>query len=748
MLTETDAGQISATYFGVTCTATRLPGEYDANFHLKSNCGKEYLLKVSHINVSRAVIEMQNDILRHIDVSTSSFQVPRLHHTLSGESVAIHSNQSGTTYHVRMFSFVQGKLLATIPQHSTQLLSSIGTELGLLSKSLQQLKHPEAVRYLQWDLLQYQWVNPHLHLITNADERACLEYFLQQFTQKAVTLLPQLRRSIIHGDLNDYNILVSNDDRVTGFIDFGDVVESATICELAVALAYVMMNKPDPIAAATHVVKSFHRVFPLNDNEFEILFDLVCMRLCISVVNSAMRKIENPDDAYLIISEKPAWELLKKLRSVDVEFAADYFRDACGINLTTQQILSLRSRHLSRNVSLSYQHPLHIVKGEGQYLFDAEGNRFLDGVNNVCHVGHCHPRVTDAISRQIKQLNTNTRYVHEHIVRYAGRLAALLPEGLDVCFFVNSGSEANELALRLAMAHTGRNEWLVMDHGYYGSTSQLINMSPYKFNGPGGQGKPDNIHVLQQPDMLRQQFLDEMPPINHKIAALLCESMPSCGGQIVLPAGYLQRIYADVRKAGGVCIADEIQTGLGRMGTHFWAFETQGVVPDIVTMGKPLGNGHPIGAVVTTRAIAESFCNGMEYFNTFGGNPVSCAAGIAVLDVIADENLQQHALASGNHLMNCLNQLKARYQVIGDVRGSGLFVGIELVTERDSMNPAANLARHIVNEMQKSGILLSVDGPLHNVIKIKPPLLFSQENGDEVTANLDVILKTMTSCAF
>jgi len=409
-------------------------------------------------------------------------------------------------------------------------------------------------------------------------------------------------------------------------------------------------------------------------------------------------------------------------------------------SMSTDMIQAQRLHYLSRNLGLAYQQPLHIVRGVGQYLFDIHGRKFLDGVNNVCHVGHCHPRVVAAGQQQMAQLNTNTRFLHENIVGYAKRLAETLPPALEVCFIVNSGSEANELALRLAAAHTQRHEWLVMDHGYYGNTSALIKLSPYKFNGNGGMGKSDGVHVLPQPDLLRQRGEFCIPPVSDKIAALLCEAMPGCGGQVVLPEQYLQHLYAAVRHAGGVCIADEIQTGLGRIGTHFWAFATQAVVPDIVTMGKPLGNGHPLGAVVTTRAIAESFCNGMEYFNTFGGNPVSSAVGVAVLDVIADENLQAHALTVGNHLKQQLQKLMSTHEAIGDVRGAGLFLGVELVSDKNTLNPAPALANAVVDYMQQQHILLSVDGPSQNVIKIKPPLVFSRENGDELALQLDAAL--------
>lgn len=743
MITESDASLIAKKYYGMTGQVSRLSGEYDANFLIKVEQGKAFLLKISRPNEVEDIVALQNEILQYIETKKPSFTVPRLQPTLTGELHAHHAITVETKCYVRLFTFLPEQLFANVSEQTPALWTSLGMQLGHLTASLTQFHHTAAERYLKWDLQQAYWIAEHLSLLDHAEEKSCVQFFMQRFTENTAAKLATLRHSVIHGDMNDYNILVSDDRRVSGFIDFGDVVKTATVCELAIALAYVMMDKSDPFAVAVSVIQGFHSIFPLQTAELEVLFDLICMRLCVSVVNSAMRKKENPDDAYLIISERPAWELLKKLRSTSPEKALSYFLKAVtnSPSMPTEIIQERRQQYLSPNLGLSYQQPLHIVRGSGQYLFDIHGEKFLDGVNNVAHVGHCHPRVVAAGQQQMAQLNTNTRYLHETIVRYAERLVATLPPELEVCFFVNSGSEANELALRLAETHTQRNEWLVMEHGYYGNTSGLINLSPYKFNGKGGKGKPDNVHVLPQPDRLRHRDEVTIPPISDKVAALLCEAMPSCGGQVVLPEKFLQRVYAAVRKVGGVCIADEIQTGLGRVGTHFWAFETQGVVPDIVTMGKPLGNGHPIGAVVTTRAIAESFCNGMEYFNTFGGNPVSCAIGLSVLDVMADEHLQSHALVSGNHLKKQLQGLMAKHEVIGDVRGSGLFLGVELVTNKNTLNPAPDLAKAVIDYMRKKHILLSIDGPSQNVIKIKPPLVFSKENGDELTAHLDAALR-------
>jgi 4-aminobutyrate aminotransferase-like enzyme len=409
-----------------------------------------------------------------------------------------------------------------------------------------------------------------------------------------------------------------------------------------------------------------------------------------------------------------------------------------------EETLAVRGRLLGRNLSLSYRNPVKLVRGEMQYLFDDQGRRYLDAYNNVAHVGHCHPRVVAAGIEQMRLLNTNTRYLHDLIVRFAERLTAALPEPLRVCYFVNSGSEANELALRLARAHTRARDLFVLDHAYHGNTTTLIDISPYKHDGPGGSGPPEWVHKLALPangvaneQSLTMDVPDKRTDLREKTRALreqgrgLCgfiaESMPSVAGQIVLPPGYLRDVYEVVRAAGGVCIADEVQTGYGRIGTHFWAFEHYDVVPDIVVLGKPIGNGHPLGAVITTPEIARSFDNGMEFFSTFGGNTVSCAIGLAVLDVVQDENLQAHALEVGTYLLDGLCKLQQRCALIREVRGSGFFIGVELIKHHQ---PATREADNIVNYLRDNGILLGTDGPNHNVLKIRPPMPFSIADAD------------------
>ena len=424
-------------------------------------------------------------------------------------------------------------------------------------------------------------------------------------------------------------------------------------------------------------------------------------------------------------------------------------------------ILAQRQDHLGPSLSLSYQEPLQIVRGWRQYLYDENGRAYLDVVNNVCHVGHSHPHVVAALARQAALLNTNTRYLHPNIVQYAEKLLATLPEPLDVCFFVCSGSEANELALRLARTATGAEDVIVIDGAYHGNTAALIDISPYKHDGPGGKGTPPHIHKALMPDPYRgvykgygrdtaQAYADHVRELAQDVAVqgrglagMIAEPILGCGGQIVLPDGYLQEAFIHVRAAGGLGIVDEVQVGFGRVGSQFWAFQTQDVVPDIVTMGKPVGNGHPLGAVVTTRAIADAFNNGMEYFNTFGGNPVSCAVGTAVLEVIESEGLQENARIAGARLLVGLRGLMDRHPIIGDVRGLGLFIGVELVRDRATLEPADTEATQIVEYMKEQGIMLSIDGPLHNVLKLKPPIVFSVENADFLVETLDRVLEQM-----
>ena len=416
-----------------------------------------------------------------------------------------------------------------------------------------------------------------------------------------------------------------------------------------------------------------------------------------------------------------------------------------------KNVLSKRKRNISNNLSISYDEPIHILEAKDQFFFDENGRKYLDCVNNISHVGHSNLEVHEALVSQNLKLNTNTRYLYQIINEYSEKLLKTFPKKLNKIFFVCTGSEANDLALRIAKNYTKANHFLVMDNAYHGHTNSLIDLSPYKFKGKGGGGKKDYVHVLRMPDEIRgkwtkenskwiENYIEEAKELvnnnfNHKklLASFFFESILGCGGQVVLPKNYIKEICKIVRKHNALCIADEVQTGFGRVGNNFWAFEEHEIIPDIVTLGKPMGNGHPISAVVTTKKIADSFNNGMEYFNSFGGNPVSCAVGNAVLDVIKNKSLQQNAKLVGNYFINILEKLKREFpNFISKISGRGLFIGIDLIENGKLLHPNPKLATKLINDLRNKGILLSTDGPFNNVIKIKPPLVFTKENANQV----------------
>ncbi|CRK87381.1 CLUMA_CG001183, isoform A [Clunio marinus] len=439
-----------------------------------------------------------------------------------------------------------------------------------------------------------------------------------------------------------------------------------------------------------------------------------------------------------------------------------------GEQMSKSETIELRNKIIGKSCQLFYKNdPLKIVRGKGQFMYDEEGTRYLDCINNVATVGHCHPKVVQAGSSQMSVISTNNRFLHDELIKCAQNLIERMPhDSLSVCFFVNSGSEANDLALRLARAHTQQKDIITLDHAYHGHIISCMEISPYKFNRPGNIDvkKPDFVHVASCPDVYRGKYrnidhpnsklsdlyandvkkiIETIQQNDKGVSAFIAESLQSCGGQIFAPVGYFEKVYEAVRKAGGVCIADEVQVGFGRVGTHYWAFETQNVVPDIVTVAKPMGNGHPVGAVVTTKQIADSFAKtGVQYFNTYGGNPVSCAIANAVMQVIDEEKLQENCLVVGNYLLEKAGDLMKDFELIGDVRGMGLFFGIELVTDRKLRTPATEEANFIVDRMKNvHKILVSSDGPDDNVVKLKPPMVFDKENVDEFIAGFKECLQ-------
>ena len=980
-LTAAEIATVLLQHWGLTGTQKPLVSERDQNVLVTAPAG-QFVLKIANQAEDAGFLALQNAALAHIAQTDPGLGVP----CLVGQ-MAVHDGHM-----VRLMTYLPGQLYSgTTP--SPALTGSLGALLGRLSKALRGFGHPAAHRPgFLWNLDEAAALRPWLADVSDAQRSLVARVFDRYDTRVAPHLL-QLRGAVIHQDANDNNLLVT-DGQVSGIIDFGDMAWGRQINELAVALAYALLDCADIYASAAPLISAYARVFPLEPLEAEVLFDLVAARLAASVCISSHRAKDHPDNPYLTISQAPALALLARLDQTNPAFLAAFARHAAGLpavkdhaaitgwmagadcqpaqmfdinlNRSGRLVLSLapgapgmeftgdpvghwqwleqqfaqhdarfaiglygedrdvykgpqfrtaaspeaRSQHLgvdifigadtplyaplpgivfsvvdnaapydygptvileheagadgpkfwtlyghlSRttlttisagqaivagqligfigdhdvnggwsphlhfqimtdrlglsgefpgvgqpslwpvwsqivpdpnlilrlapesyrvdpdspdilmgrrakvlgpNLSVSYAKKLKIMRGSGAYLFDQTGRAYVDAVNNIAHVGHCHPHVVAALD-QARRLNTNTRYLHNTILDYAERLGALFPAPLSVVYLVTSGSEANELALRIARTVTGRRGIVTLDWAYHGHTNALIDISPYKFNRKGGGGKPPEVEIAMLPDPYRGPSrtaevytasvaaqIAKLQAANLPPAAMFAEAISGCGGQVFYPGGYLAEAARLIRAAGGLMVVDEVQTGFGRIGTHMWAHGPQGVIPDIVTLGKPIGNGHPMAAVITTPEIAHAFANGMEFFSSFGGNPVSAAVGMAVLDVIEAEGLQDRARDTGQHLMSGLAALQQSHALIGDVRGQGLFVGVELVRDRATLDPATAQAAAISNHMRQNGVLISTDGPFDNVLKIKPPLAFGKTEADLLLAALAVALQAV-----
>lgn len=752
--------------YGIESDVVELSGYDEKNYLLQASDGSRYILKVSTDAHGFDFLQAQIAILRHLEASGLHDKFQRCVPNQNGEFL-LTKDQDGKRYYFRLLTYVEGKFWVDQAGRTDALYLDLGRFLGKMDKHLQTFSHPAMHRRYTWDISTAMDSSELLVHIADHEKRRMAGYFLLQFETQVLPSIHGLRHAYAHNDANDYNLLV-NTSEVLGLIDFGDMVYTALINNVAVTCTYAMLGHTDPLYAAGLVVQGYHTEYPLLEKELDILYYLIAARLCISVTQSAYRASLDSTNNHHFITERPAWDLLYKLIRINPLKAKDHFRRCCGYPTVIEkpdhaQLLADRYQLIGRNLSISYQQKLKIEQGALQYLYDDQGRTFIDCVNNPSHAGHCHPVIVRRMQRQIATLNTNSRYLNDNMIEYARKLTSTLDPSLHVCYFTNSGSEANDLAIRMSRHFTGQQDVVVLDHAYHGTSTVSMELSPYKFDGKGGFGQRPWIHKAMNPDIYRgpyrasdseagkryaddvRRIIEELVVQNKFPAAFICETLLGVGGQIPLPDGYLAEVYSHIRAAGGVCIADEVQVGFGRVGEAFWGFELQGVTPDIVVMGKPIGNGHPLAAVVVTEAIANAFNNGMEYFNTFGGNPVSMATGLAVLDVIRQEEMQTHALDVGNYLMDGLRGLMDRHPIIGDVRGKGLFVGAEFVKDRITLEPATREINYIVERMKDKGFLLSTDGPLYNVLKIKPPMPFNKANADEMVQCLDEALSELPS---
>ena len=744
--------------FGIDILSSkRLAGYDNANYHMVADSGAEYIYKTYKYEAQlKDVVLAENDVLLFLQNDFGS-KIPEPVAFSDGTYVKV--SDSGKEQSIdRMLSFLKGDFLGDVT-HTPALFTSLGTFLGKLDLKLKELtNYTIQARQWEWDI-QYSHLNrKYISEISSPKDRNVVTYFFDQYDEHVRPWVPYLRKQIIHNDANEWNVLVQGSE-ISGIIDFGDLAHTYLINELAIAICYACYDKENPLQWATIIIKAYHKIVALEEKEIKVLYYLIAARLCTSVCNSAHARMVDPENSYSSVSEKPAWKMIYRWLAISPLKAEDEFRKAVNLaplhKVPIDEALERRGKHISPILSVSYKNPIQMYRSAFQYMYDAHGNTFLDAYNNIPHVGHCHPKVVHAGKAQMSRLNTNTRYIYEELSIYAEKLLSYFPDSLNRVFFVNSGSAASDLAIRMANNHTKSQHMMVMELGYHGNTQTSIEISDYKFNNPKGLGQQRHIIKTALPDTYKGKYRKEMPDAGtlygldavaqiansqDSISAFISEPVVGCAGQVPLPQGYLNEVYPAIRAQGGICISDEVQTGFGRLGEYFWGFEASDVVPDMVILGKPIANGHPMGAVVCTEEIASSFEKGVEFFSSFGGNPVSCAIATAVLDVIEEEGLQENARKVGIHYKMLLENLKVKYPCIGDVRGSGLFIGCEIVKD-SSTDPDTALASHIKNELRDRHILVSTDGPFDNVIKTKPALCFSVENAETVVAAIDDILQ-------
>ncbi len=757
-LSVDEAQAIAEREFGIRGSLRPLPSERDQNFHLAASDGTEYVLKFANASEDPGVTEFQNRALAHIAACDPELPVPRVYPSRDGATEAGVVVADGARHVVRLLGYLPGrpwKTVATTPALRRRLAQTLA-RLGL---ALRGLFHPAAGQALLWDVRHAGDLRALTGHIEDADLRVRVERFLDRFEAEVAPRLPGLRAQVIYNDLNPSNVLIDPDDpeRLTGIIDFGDMVHGPLVADLAVATAYQIVDQDRPLEAAAEFAAAYHAVVPLEPPEADLLFDLTLARLCTTVTITSWRAGRYPENRdYILRSAAGAARALEASSEIPRDRAGSHLRAALGLARPAQthapfaDLLARRERRMGAAYRLFYSRPLHLVRGEGVWLYDSDGRKYLDVYNNVPHVGHCHPRVVAAVSAQLATLNTHTRYLHQNVLELAERLTALMPPELNTCMFACTGSEANELALRIARAATGGTGVIVTAHAYHGNTGALAELS----GSYGSSGSPGPwVATVPAPDPYRgphrgadaaERYAEEVGAAIDRLisagirpAALLVDTIFSADGIVSAPPGFLALAAERIRAAGGLLIADEVQAGFGRTGERWWGFERHRVVPDLVTMGKPMGNGYPLAAVVAGAETIARFAKHTRYFNTFGGNPVAAAAGVAVLDVMARERLRENAHSTGAWLQQALGELAARHDRIGDVRGAGLFVGAELVRDHSTREPATGEAAAVVEGLRERGVLIGATGPHDNVLKMRPPLAFNREHAALLIEALD-----------
>jgi 4-aminobutyrate aminotransferase-like enzyme/Ser/Thr protein kinase RdoA (MazF antagonist) len=769
---------IARDLYGLAVSISALPGERDSNFRLRTADapgvdvlgvdvpdaaapdagtvgGRDFVLKILDVATDAQSTDCLVSVLDHLAEQDPTLPVPRLFPTQQGEAVGRFS-RDGTEYATCLVSFLPGQLLIE-SSPSPALLQNMGATLARVDRALQGFFHPSLTRRLAWDVRRLPELAEFSSLIESAVLRDAVDRVASGF-RDCLPRLRGLRSQAIHGDCHAANLLVDVDGQsICGILDFGDMIHAPLIFEPAVAMSELLTEAVAPLDSAAAVLHGYAQGAALQADEVELLYDIITARHAITLLVHAWRhRHDQPGARVLEQASAQAARSLHHLLKLDRQALTRTWHEAAGTFAATASSLAAspadlgrRHRLMGAGAELFYEKPLHIVRGAGVWVYDAEGRAYLDVYNNVPHVGHTHPTVVAAIQRQTAILATHTRYLHENILEYAEQLTARLPKHLNACIFVNSGSEANDVAWRMAQMATGHGGGLVMEHAYHGITDAVAALTP-----SAGQPRDPRVVTIAPPrdtlrigdDMTSAELSEAVQDADRAIATLAergfapaafyIDTAITSSGIFDPPPAWAAAVSARVRAAGGLVVADEVQYGLGRSGSHFWGFERRGLEPDIVTLGKPVANGYPMGVVVANRALIEAFQAKFGFFSTFGGNAVAAAAGLAVLKVLEREQLMANAVATGSYLREQLESVAARHPCLGKVRGTGLLLGLEVLGRDVSAAKKGN--KRIVNALASEfRVLIGYEGPHASILKLRPPMPFRREHADLLVQAID-----------
>jgi len=748
--------------YGIEGEFSNQDSERDLSWRMRRDDGETVVVKIANGAEREEIVDFQVRALEHIAASNERLPVPRMIASLDGRPYEWIESADGERHMLRVLSYLPGDPVETRPDALGEPMRyALGALVAELDLALRGFFHPAARDNDHlWDLTRCLELRPQIELLADAGLRALCERVLDHAEARVIPLLGQLRWQVIHQDADARNVLVDpgNPQRPVGIIDFGDMLFGPLIAEIA-AIDTTADDESDPVGCLCATAAGFDSRLPLEEAEVDLLYDMALIRHASNVILIGGRDAIDDSHGYLSDTGKyPA--ILRRMLDEGRERALRRIREACRFPAYTalprggktaddayDELERKRTRHLGEVVHF-YERPLHFVRGEGPWLITPDGRRYLDAYNNVQQIGHANAHVARAVYRQSSALNVNTRYLCDIVADYAERLTADLPGHLNACVFVNSGSEANDVAMQLAKFATGRAGALIMEEAYHGCTETTMELSPEV------NGRFDHLEYLEAPDMYRGRFagdadaahkyaadveraLAELAGRGYEPAAWMVDTALCSNGVAMAPDGYFDAVAQRVQAAGGLVIADEVQAGMGRLG-DFWGFRAQGLEHvDMITMGKPVGNGFPLGVLITDKELIDRFAAQIELFSTFGGNPVSCAAGMAVLDEIERHGLVAKGVEVGDYFRAQLRELARRRPLIGDVRGKGMIIGLEFVTDRELKTPARRQTAELINLMLAERILVGKSGPEHNALKMRPNFAWEKAQVDRFVDALD-----------